>query len=86
MVGVDEILIGEGGRVVDGGFTGSVVVEKVACLDHEIFDYAVDGGVFVAYWSGGGRGLMFSGAELAKVFGCFGALVEERDERERVVS
>jgi len=61
MVGVDEILIGEGGRVVDGGFTGSVVVEKVACLDHEIFDYAVDGGVFVAYWSGGGRGLMFSG-------------------------
>lgn len=56
---------------VDGNTACAVAVEKVAALDHETVDRAVEDGVFVAHGLAVG-GFVFSRAELAEVFGGFG--------------
>ena len=33
-----EVLVGKGFGAVDGGAAGTVAVQKVAALDHEVFD------------------------------------------------
>lgn len=59
---------------VDGHGARAVAVEKVASLDHEAVDCAVEGGVLVAHWFSGCVAV-FAGAELAKVFGGAGHAV-----------
>ena len=71
-----ERLVGKGLGAIDGGATGTVAVEKVAALNHERGDHAVELAAFVAL--GPAKGILgLAGAELAEVFGRFGDEVGE---------
>ena len=75
-----EVLVGKCFGAVDAGTPGAVTVEKVAALQHEGGDYAVEFGPFVALRATEG-GLRLAGAELSEVFGGLGDGVgEELDQ------
>ena len=65
---VGEVLIREGGVVVDARRACAVPVKEVAALDHEGLDHAVELGALVALRPAEGR-LVLAGAELPEVLG-----------------
>lgn len=56
---------------VDGFAAGAVAGCEVSALDHEAFDYAVEGAAFIVEGFAGGPEAFLAGAETAEVFSGF---------------
>lgn len=74
-----EVLVGEGGVVVDRGRARAVRVQEVAALDHEVLDHAVEFAALVALRAAERR-LVHARAVLAEVLGRQGHRLRVEEE------
>lgn len=73
-----EVLIRERSTAIDTQHPGTVTIDEVAALYHEILDYSVENGTFEAQWYA--ILSVFPGAKLPEVLRCFRADVLEQLE------
>lgn len=64
---------------IDAGYTGSITLDKITTLNHEVLDYSMEFAAFVALWDS--VDFELAAAKLSKVLCRFGGDVGEQLER-----